>query len=335
MKQFLTLASASDDELEAIFAEAVRLAEKPRRRDLEGHVLGMLFMNPSVRTLASFQAGMAQLGGSSFIINPGQGSWSMEWRPNVVMDGVAAEHLREAIPVLASYADALAVRAFGEGKSLAEDCQEPLLTAVAARCEKPFINLESALDHPCQALGDWMTLDHEQVPRRGGRIVLTWAQHPKALPLAVPVAVARMAARRGMDLTVLAPEGFALPEDILASACKEAERRGGSIRQTSRHDEALAGAQVIYAKSWQAPSAYGDVDRETRLRQALPRRWTVDESWFETTDKNALFMHCLPVRRGVVVADSVLDGPRSRVVQQANFRLHAQKALLLSLFGKL
>src|SRR6476620_5248248 len=136
-------------------------------------MLGLVFFNPSLRTLASMQVAMARLGGTSFVINPGQGSWQLETRSGVTMDGAAAEHVREGIPVLASYCDALGIRAFAEGKDLAADLAETNFNAMAALTDKPLINLESAVNHPCQALADWKTLDDLAVPR-GGRFVLSW-----------------------------------------------------------------------------------------------------------------------------------------------------------------
>jgi N-acetylornithine carbamoyltransferase len=330
LHRFLDLEHLDDRAIDELLALARELEEHPIRDDLRGRVLGLLFLNPSVRTLASFQAGMAQLGGSSFVVTPGQGSWGFAYGEGEVMDGVAAEHVKEALPVLAQYADALGIRCFAEGVDLARDLAEPILSAVARVTPRPLINLESAVNHPCQALADWKTLDDLEIPARGGRLVLSWAYHPKALPLAVPAAVVTMAARRGMDVTVLRPEGFGLPEDVMATAIQAAAFSGGSIQETADRGGALNGAQVLYAKSWQAPSAYGDPVAEGALREAS-RDWCVDESWFATADPDAVFLHCLPVRRNVVVRDEVLDGPRSRVIHQAGNRLHVQKAVLLSM----
>jgi len=244
-----------------------------------------------------------------------------------VMDGAAAEHVREAIPVLAGYADALGIRAFAGGQDLAADLADAEFRAMAAVCPVPLINLESAIDHPCQALGDWKTLDELGVPAAGGRFVLSWAWHPKALPLAVPAAVAHMAALRGMELTVLSPEGFELPPEVMERARRAAALAGGTVRETADRREALAGARVLYAKSWGSPRHYGDPAAEAELRAGL-RDWCVDETWFAAAERTCRFMHCLPVRRGVVVRDEVLDGPRSVVVRQAHNRMWAQMAVL-------
>ena len=327
MKRLLSLAELRPAAVAELVALARRLERRPQPRALAGKVLGLLFFNPSLRTLASFQAGMARLGGSSFVISPGQGSWALETRTGVAMDGAAAEHVLEAIPVLAGYADALGIRAFAGGQDLAADLADAAFQAMAAVCPVPLINLESAIDHPCQALGDWKTLDELGVPAAGGRFVLSWAWHPKALPLAVPAAVAHMAAMRGMELTVLRPEGFELPPEVMERARRAAAAAGGTVRETADRREALAGARVLYAKSWGSPRHYGDPAAEAEARAGL-RDWCVDESWFAGADPACRFMHCLPVRRGVVVRDEVLDGPRSVVVRQAHNRMWAQMAVL-------
>ncbi len=327
MKDFLSLADLSPGDVTDLLDRAAWLERHPEPDALKGKVLALLFFNPSLRTLASFQAGMARLGGSSFVISPGQGTWILETRDGVVMDGAAAEHVREAVPVLAGYGDALGIRSFAGGTDLAADLADSAFKAMAAVCPVPLINLESAIDHPCQALADWKTLDDLGVPARGGRFVLSWAWHPKALPLAVPAAAVHMAALRGMDVTVLRPEGFALPEPVMARAREAAELSGGSLRETADRGEALGGARVLYAKSWTSPLHYGDPAAEGAFRAGL-RDWCVGEEWFADADPDCRFMHCLPVRRNVVVKDSVLDGPRSVVVHEAKNRMWAQMALL-------
>jgi N-acetylornithine carbamoyltransferase len=333
MRTFLDLDDLGDDRLEAVLARARELERRPASTALAGRVVGLLFMNPSLRTLASMQAGVAQLGGSSFVISPGAGSWKLELRDGAVMDGDAAEHVREAIPVLGQYADALAVRCFARAADLAEDLADGVIRTMAELSPVPFVNLESAASHPCQALGDWKTLEDLDVPRRGGKFVLSWAYHPKALPYAVPASTLAMAARRGMHVTVLRPHGFALPEPIMAKARVLAARCGGEVEETADRRAAMDGAHVLYAKSWTAPALYGHPEEEARLRAPL-REWCVRESWFAGARPEAKFMHCLPVRRNVKVADEVLDGPRSAVVREAGNRLHAQKALLVEMLAE-
>ncbi len=326
MKRFLDLADFSREEVLALLDLARRLERSPEPRALAGRILGLVFFNPSLRTLASFQVAMARLGGSSFVINPGQGSWQLETRMGVTMDGAAAEHVREGLPVLASYCDALGIRAFAEGKDLASDLAESTFSAMASLIDKPLINLESAVNHPCQALGDWKTLDDLAVPRTG-RFVLTWAYHPRALPLAVPAAALHMAALRGMEVVVLRPEGFALPAPVMARATRAAQISGGSVRETAEREEALTGADVLYVKEWGATDCYGDPQADRERRRALTG-WCVHNDWFARTAPECRLMHCLPVRRNTAIADEVLDGARSAVQREAYNRLPAQMAVL-------
>lgn len=333
MKDYLDLSDLSDGRLESVLGLARHLEAHPVGSALRGRTVGLLFMNPSVRTLASMQAAVTQQGGQTFVVTPGSGSWVMETRDGAVMDGAAAEHVREAIPVLAQYADLLGVRCFAEGKDLATDLRDGLIHTMAGLSPKPFVNLESAAAHPCQALADWKTLDDLAVPRRGGKFVLSWAWHPKALPYAVPASALHMAARRGMEVVVLRPEGFDLPDAVMQRARAAAAASGGSVVATSDRDLAMEGAHALYAKSWSAPQFYGMPEQEAALRAPLREDWCVRESWFRTARPDARFLHCLPVRRNVKVADEVLDGPRSVVVRQAGNRMHAQKALLLEMLG--
>jgi N-acetylornithine carbamoyltransferase len=326
MRRFLSLAHFTRDEVVDLLALAQRLQEHPEPKALEGRILGLLFLNPSLRTLASFQAGMMRLGGSAFVVTPGAGTWNVETRDGVVMNGAAAEHVREAIPVLASYCDALGIRAFAEGKDLAADLSERQFMQMAGFCNKPLVNLESAVDHPCQALADWKTLDDLRVPRTA-RFVLSWVNHPRALPLAVPAATVHMAAQRGMEVVVLRPEGYALPDAVMEKARAAATASGGSVTETSDRAAALAGAQVVYAKEWGSPQHYGDAAAESLAREGLVD-WCVREDWFAGARADCHFMHCLPVRRNVAVADEVLDGPRSRVIAEAANRMVVQMAVL-------
>jgi N-acetylornithine carbamoyltransferase len=326
MKRFLDLADFEREEILDLLALAERLKVAPEPRALAGRVLGLVFLNPSLRTLASMQTAMALLGGSSFVITPGQGTWQLETRRNAVMDGAAAEHIREGIPVLASYCDALGVRAFAEGKNLESDLGETLFRTIDELCDGPLINLESAVNHPCQALADWRTLDELAIPRRA-KFVLSWVYHPRALPLAVPAATLHMAAMRGMEVVVARPEGFALPPAIMEKARAAARAAGGSVSETADRAHALKGASVVYAKEWGSTAHYGDAEADARLRADL-KDWCVREQWFTPALAAAKLMHCLPVRRNVAVADEVLDGPRAVVKREAYNRLPVQAAVL-------
>lgn len=332
MNRFLDLDDLDDTRLASVLTRARELERNRVSAALRGRTVGLLFMNPSLRTLASMEAGVKQLGGQTFVVTPGQGTWLLETVDGSVMDGAAAEHVREAIPVLAQYADALAVRCFAKGENLEEDLADRVIRTMADLCPVPFINLESAIAHPCQALADWKTMDDLDIPRRGGRFVLSWVWHPRALPLAVPSSAITMAARRGMNVTILRPEGYQLPEPVMRRARTLAAASGGSVAETNDRAAAMQDAHVLYAKAWGAPAFYGRPEEEAALRAGL-RDWCVDESWFRTARPGAKFMHCLPVRRNVKVKDEILDGPRSVVVREAGNRLHVQKALLVEMLG--
>lgn len=332
MKEFNDLADFGTEQVDALLALAKRLQTSPEPQALAGKVLALLFLSPSLRTLASFQAAMARLGGGSFVISPNMSIHGLETRPGIVMDGMAAEHIREAVPVIASYGDAIGIRAFAQRENLATDLADTEFNALRELCSIPQINMESAINHPCQSLADWKTMDELGIPRTGGKFVLSWAYHPRALPLAVPAATVHMAAMRGMDVTVLRPEEFALPDAVMDKARQAAAGSGGSVSETSDRAEALEGAHVVYAKSWSSTTHYGNLPADEEARRGH-EDWRVEESWFATAQEDARFMHCLPVRRGVVVADHVLDGPRSVVIQEAQNRMFAQMAVLHQMLG--
>jgi N-acetylornithine carbamoyltransferase len=248
------------------------------------------------------------------------------------MDGASVEHVREAAGVLGRFVDVLAVRAFSGGRSLAEDLTDPIVNGFRRHAGVPVVNMESALWHPCQALADWATLDLLGVPRRA-KFVLTWANHPKPLPHAVPNSTLCMALQRGMEVVLARPEGYDLHPTALAEARRHAAASGGSLTITSDLD-AVEGAAVVYAKSWGALGAWGDLEAERRQRAPLAH-WRVDAARMRRAGPRARFMHCLPVRRNVVVKDEVLDGPWSAVLDQAENRWHAQAALLERIFLEL
>ena len=327
MNRFNDLTDFSTEEINALLELAARLEQQPEPRALEGKILSLLFLSPSLRTLASFQAAMGRLGGGSFVISPDMSIHGLEARPGIVMDGAAAEHIREAVPVIASYGDAIGIRAFAERRNLDDDLADREFEKLGSLVDVPLINMESAIQHPCQNLADWKTMDDLEVPAQGGRFVLSWAYHPRALPLAVPASTVQMAAMRGMDVVVLNPPGFDLPQAVMDKARTAAEASGGSVTETGDRREAMEGAHVVYAKSWSSTQHYGDRLGDQTQREELID-WCVDDPWFENAQTDCRFMHCLPVRRGVVVADRVLDGPRSIVLPEARNRMLAQMAVL-------
>ncbi len=329
VRSFLATDDWSDDEVLALLERARRLKAGKVPGSLAGKVLALVFFDPSLRTRTSFEVAMLRHGGGSVVLEPGRGSWPLEWRRGTVMDGEAAEHIVEAARVLGRYADALGVRAFPKAASWEEAREDRVVRGFAEHAGVPVINLESARRHPCQGLADALTIQEKVGPEVAGRrFVLAWAWHPRPLPTAVPVSAALAAARLGMEVTVAHPPGYELdPEDLEAvRAC--AVRRGGSVTVAHDLDSAVDGADVVYAKSWGALSHFGRPEEEAALR-APHRGWRIDEARMVRTRGGAgIFMHCLPVRRNVVVTDGVLDGPWSVVTDQAANRLHAQRALL-------
>lgn len=303
-------------------ARALELRGGARPADLSGRALGLLFLNPSLRTQASFQRAAAKL--RLDLVNlQGDRLWALETKDGAVMDGAAAEHVREAAAVLGRYVDVLGVRSFAAFRSLEEDLADALLNGFRRHAGVPVVNLESSLWHPCQALADWTTLEQLRVPQRA-KLVLTWAWHPKPLPQAVPNSTLCMAAQRGMDVVLLHPPGLELHETVLAEARRLAAASGGRLTISHDRKSALAGAAVVYAKSYASLRHWGDAAAETAFRADL-RDWCVTPEWLAP---GARFFHCLPVRRNVIVTDAVLDGPASAVLEQAENRLHAQTALL-------
>ena len=309
------------------------IATTARKQPLAGRTVLAVFANPSLRTRTSLEAGIQRLGGHMITLTPGAGSWAIEWRPGVVMDGDAAEHVIEAAGVLSSYGHAIGLRAFGAQQDHAEDMLDRPVTSMATHATVPVINLESACYHPCQGLADAMTLDELfRGAARGQRFTLAWAWHPKTLGMAVPHSAMLSAARLGMHVTVAHPEGYDLHAPVVDEARKLAFAARGSLAVTQDLRAACRGAQVIYAKAWGAAGDYGD-PAAGAARNAAHRDWTVSGEHM-ALGRDARFMHCLPVRRNVVVTDDVLDSPASVVQQQAANRMWTQMALLLRLLGK-
>ncbi|MBI2945850.1 MAG: N-acetylornithine carbamoyltransferase [Candidatus Wallbacteria bacterium] len=331
-RNFLTTDDLTDSELEALLELAARFKARGPGALLAGRILGMVFFNPSLRTRASFEAGMFQLGGHAIDLSVGQGVWKLEHRDGTVMDGDAAEHLREAVPVLARYCDLLSVRCFPSGKDWAVERTDPILSGFAAYSDVPVINMESSLYHPCQALADLLTIREKLRKTKGKRFLLTWCRHPRALPTAVPNSAALIASRAGMRITIARPPGFDLDPDIMTRVRANARKSGGSVEVVDDFEAGFDGANVVYAKEWGSLDHYGDDAAEKALR-ARHTDWMVGARQMKRT-RDALLMHCLPVRRNVALADEVLDGPWSAVVDEAENRLHAQKALLVALAGK-
>lgn len=293
-------------------------------KHLADRLLGMVFFNPSLRTRASFEAVMARGGGSAVVLEVGNGVWKLEDRPGAVMNGDRAEHVREAVPVLARYVDALAVRTFAVGAGDEADLADPVINAFRELSTVPVISMESAREHPCQGLADLLTVREACGATKGLPVTLTWAPHIKPLPKAVPNSFLLSAAAAGCDIRVAHPKGFDLHPDIVAEAEGYAAATGGSVSFTQDQDAALEGSRVVYAKAW-GPATSSGLGADA---VAGHPGWQVGRRQMARAESDALFLHCLPVRRNVEVADAILDHPRSRVVDQAENRFHVQRALL-------
>ena len=332
-RDFLALEDWSLEQIDAVLALAARVKRGEIAGGLERKILAMVFMDPSLRTRSSMEAAMFLHGGHGMVLEPGKGSWALETEHGVVMDQATVEHIAEAARVLGRYADALAVRVFPKGGDWAAEREDRVIRDFARYCEKPVINLESTRRHPCQALADAMTLREKLGETQGKRFVLTWAWHPKALPTAVPASAALAAARLGMEVVVARPKGYELDADDMGLVRQLTRETGGIVHTVDDMDEALVGADAVYVKSWGSLEAFGRPDEERAMRAGL-RDWLLTPERVRATRAGkGVVMHCLPVRRNVEIADAVLDGPNSVVVDQAENRLHAQRALLLELIG--
>ncbi len=335
-RHYLSPVSASAAEARELIALARELKADPFRDDLRNRSAGLLFFNPSLRTRSSMDLALRQLGGHALALDVGAEIWKLEHRDGQVMDGEYAEHVKDAVRVLSRYFDLLAVRSFPQRKSYEEDREDPVISSFARWSEVPLLNLESALYHPCQSLADMLTI-HERLGGSdenrgvaGEPIVISWAWHPRQLPMAVPNSILLEAAKFGMDVRLAHPPGWELDDEVMGRARTLATDAGGSVTVHHELEPALEGARVVYAKSWGSIPTYLDPAAEERAKAGLRDKWRIQMKHMDATD-DAFFMHCLPVRRGVVVDADVLDSNRNAAYDEAENRLHVQKAILLSL----
>ncbi len=327
---FLNTADYSRDQLNELISAAARIkAGQGAAKPLSGKSVALVFFNPSLRTRASMQVGIYELGGNAVVLEPGGTSWTLEHREGVVMDSDKTEHIAEFVRVLGRYCVAISVRTFAALRNWEEERTDPVLKAFAKYSEVPIINLESAMHHPCQALADMMTI-REKLGEGRKKVLLTWAWHPKPLPMAVPNSFALAAAQMGHDVVIAHPQGYELDDELLQTMQERAVRSGGSVSVSGNVEASFEDVDVVYAKSWGSKNFYGATERDISERAQYRERWIVDEAKMART-KNAIFMHCLPVRRNVIVTDGVIDSDRSVVVDEAENRLHVQKAILQEL----
>jgi len=304
-----------------------------RSRPLAGRTFAGMFFDPSLRTRTSMHVACNRLGADFIELQPGSGLWTMEFADQVTMDGVAAEHVYEAAGVLGRYAQVVGLRAFPTRGQWDREKTQPVHAAFASHTGVPVVNLEGPFAHPCQGLADAMTFRDLLGSPKGRKVAVTWAPHPKQLPMATINSAIWAGAAQGMEVVLTHPEGFELDPDALGHAESLAAEAGGSFSVTHDRDEAFADAEIVYAKSWgayrgAAATVSGHADAFAALRD-----WTVTPADLHK-GKPARFMHCLPVRRNVVVSAEVLEGPLSAVLDQAENRIWGQAALLLALLGR-
>ena len=329
---FLSTLRLSTVEFCQLIDSAVRFkSSDDHSKPLAGRSVALVFFNPSLRTRASMQVGIHELGGNAVVLEPGGTSWTLEHREGAVMDGDKTEHIAEFVRVLGRYCVAIGVRTFAALKNWEEERTDPILNAFAKYSEVPIINLESAMHHPCQALADMMTI-REKLGEDRKKVLLTWAWHPKPLPMAVPNSFALAAAQMGHELTIAHPPGYELDDELMEELRRQAAGAGGRIAVEHDVEKAFDGVQVVYAKSWGSRSFYGSPEKDISTRALYRDRWIVDEQKMARTN-SAIFMHCLPVRRNVIVTDGVIDSTSSVVIDEAENRLHIQKAILSKLIA--
>src|SRR5918997_1689511 len=267
-KNFLTTADWTRAELEGLIESALRFKRGDSQgKTLAGKSIALVFFNPSLRTRASMQVGIYELGGNTVVLEPGGTSWTLEHRDGVVMDGDKTEHVAEFVRVVGRYCSMIGVRTFAALKDWKEERTDPVLAAFARHSEVPVVNLESAMHHPCQALADVMTI-REKLGGGRKKVLLTWAWHPKPLPMAVPNSFALAAAQLGHDLTIAHPPGYELDDELMRQINRAAFDAGATVTKTDDPEEAFDGAQVVYAKSWGGKDFYGAPvdDSEARSR---------------------------------------------------------------------
>jgi N-acetylornithine carbamoyltransferase len=331
MKHFLTTTDWSRAELQALLDDARALKASPQGDALKNKTIALLFLNNSLRTRTSFEVGARQLGGHAIVLSPSGGMWPLEFEDSAVMDGEAEEHVKEAAKVLSRYCDLIGIRAFPKFQNWQEDRKDRILNAFAKYSDGPVINMET-ITHPCQELAHILTLQERLGPLDGRKYVLTWTYHPKPLNTAVANSALMIAAKFGMEVTLLCPtEDYLLDIRYMNQAAQDAKANGRRIAVTHDVAEAYAGADVVYAKSWGALSYFGDWAEEKPIRD-LYRHFIVDERKMALTN-NALVSHCLPMRRNVKMTDAVFDSPNCFAYQEAENRLHVQKAIMKALVG--
>lgn len=331
MKHFLNTQDWSFEALDGLLNLAGELKANPINDRLAGKSVALLFLNPSMRTRTSFQLGMQQMGGIAIVLEPGKDAWGVEFNPGVVMDGEAEEHIAEVAGVLSRYVDLIGIRAFPKFVDWSLDRTDYVIKALAKHSSVPVINMETIV-HPCQEMALMQTLKEHLGEVRNKKMVLTWTWHPKPLNTAVANSALLIGTKFGMDVTLLIPEeAYLLDEQFMEGARANVEASGGSLQVSTDIESSYADADVVYAKSWGALPFYGKPEEEWSLRR-LYRHFMVDEDKMALTN-GGLFSHCLPLRRNIKASDGVMDADYCVAIDEAENRLHVQKAIMLELLG--
>ena len=334
MKHFLNTQDWSRGELDALLTQAARFKRDRIGDALKGKAIALVFFNSSLRTRTSFELGAFQLGGHAVVLQPGKDAWPIEFDLGTVMDGDTEEHIAEVARVLSRYVDLIGVRAFPKFVDWSVDRQDRVLAGFARYATVPVINMET-ITHPCQELAHALALQEHFGTQdlRGKKYVLTWTYHPKALNTAVANSALTIATRLGMDVTLLCPtEEYVLDERYMGWARDNVAESGGSLAISHDIDSAYAGADIVYAKSWGALPYFGRWDEEKPIRERF-KHFIVDEAKMALTD-HGVFSHCLPLRRNVKATDAVMDSPACIAIDEAENRLHVQKAIMATLVAQ-
>ena len=334
MKHFLNTQDWSRADLDTLLADAAWFKRDKLGDALKGKSVALVFFNPSMRTRTSFELGAFQLGGHAIVLQPGKDAWPIEFEPGTVMGGDTEEHIAEVARVLSRYVDLIGVRAFPKFVDWQVDRQDRVLKAFAEYSTVPVINMET-ITHPCQELAHALALrEHfRTTDLRGKKYVLTWTYHPKPLNTAVANSVLTIATRLGMDVTLLCPTpDYVLDARYLGWARDNVAESGGSLTISHDIESAYAGADVVYAKSWGALPYFGNWGPEKPIRDQF-KHFIVDEAKMALTN-NGVFSHCLPLRRNVKATDAVMDSPNCIAIDEAENRLHVQKAVMMTLLGQ-
>ena len=326
MRHFLSTEDWSRDDLQAMIDRARAFRESPQGDALKGKSVALMFFNPSLRTRASFDIGVHQLGGHAIVLDARGQTWPVAFDEGAVMDGEPEEHVKEAARVLSRYADLIAIRCFPKFQDWKAEREDPLITAYAKHATVPVINMETIV-HPCQELAHMMALQDRLGDVRGKDYLLTWVPHPKPLNTAVANSSVLIASKFGMNVRLLIPdEVFRLDERYMTAATRFCAEAGTTFSVHTDIEEAYSGAHAVYAKSWGALAFYGKWGAEAAHR-AKGAGFMVDEAKMALTD-GAVVSHCLPMRRNVKIADAVADSPAFLGIEEAENRLHVQKAIM-------